>query len=75
MSVGETKKTRIAPTDAYGEVDPGRVLKFPSSQAPKGLEPGMKVQLSNGMVATCTKLDDKEVRHHGCHDACNTALL
>jgi peptide-methionine (S)-S-oxide reductase len=61
LFVSQSRKSRIEPADAYGEVDPGLLLKFPASQAPEGLKAGMKVQLSNGMVATCTQLDDKEV--------------
>jgi hypothetical protein len=34
---------RVEPKDAYGEVDPERVLKFPASQAPEGLKQGMQV--------------------------------
>lgn len=61
LAVGETRKSRIEPADAYGEVNPELVIRVPASRAPQGLKEGMQVQLSNGMVGTCTKMDDKEV--------------
>jgi FKBP-type peptidyl-prolyl cis-trans isomerase 2 len=57
----QSRKVRLDPSDGYGEVDPELVMSFPAAQAPQGLQAGMRVQLSNGMTATCTKMDDKEV--------------
>ncbi len=59
----QSRKSRIEPADAYGEVNPELVIRVPASRAPPGLKAGLQVQLSNGMVGTCTKIDDKEV---GC---------
>lgn len=61
LEVGQARKSRIEPEDAYGKVDPTLMLKVPVTQAPKGLKEGVKVQLSNGMTATCVKIDDKEI--------------
>eukprot|EP00200_Dunaliella_tertiolecta_P004956 CAMPEP_0202351266 /NCGR_PEP_ID=MMETSP1126-20121109/7984_1 /ASSEMBLY_ACC=CAM_ASM_000457 /TAXON_ID=3047 /ORGANISM="Dunaliella tertiolecta, Strain CCMP1320" /LENGTH=316 /DNA_ID=CAMNT_0048943357 /DNA_START=83 /DNA_END=1033 /DNA_ORIENTATION=- len=61
LEVGQKNKQRVEVDDAYGPSDPSMVLSFPAEQAPKGLEKGMKVKLSNGMIATCSKFDDKEI--------------
>eukprot|EP00197_Chlamydomonas_leiostraca_P010506 CAMPEP_0202865264 /NCGR_PEP_ID=MMETSP1391-20130828/5494_1 /ASSEMBLY_ACC=CAM_ASM_000867 /TAXON_ID=1034604 /ORGANISM="Chlamydomonas leiostraca, Strain SAG 11-49" /LENGTH=314 /DNA_ID=CAMNT_0049545085 /DNA_START=114 /DNA_END=1058 /DNA_ORIENTATION=+ len=74
LAVGESRKERVAPEDAYGHPDPGMVLKFPAAQAPEGLKAGMQVQLSNGMIAKCTKLDDKEVELDLNHELAGKSL-
>ncbi|EFJ40180.1 hypothetical protein VOLCADRAFT_109463 [Volvox carteri f. nagariensis] len=61
LAVGGTRKQRIEPAEAYGEADPNAVISFPISQAPDGLEPGVKVQLSNGMIATVKSVDKEKV--------------
>lgn len=61
LAVGQSRKERIAPEDAYGPVDPTLTIVRPASEAPEGLRAGMQVQLSNGMTAQCTRLDDKEL--------------
>lgn len=44
LSVGESKKVRVEPRDAYGEVDAKKVMTIPLSQARGAeLEPGMQV--------------------------------
>lgn len=52
---------RLEPSEAYGEVDPERVMEVEASKAPKGLEVGSVVGLSNGMRATVTKVTDQAV--------------
>jgi peptide-methionine (S)-S-oxide reductase len=61
LKVGETRKSRISPEDAYGEVNPELVISFPASQAPAGLEVGNQVQMSNGMIANVTKVTPEEI--------------
>jgi FKBP-type peptidyl-prolyl cis-trans isomerase 2 len=44
LSVGESKKVRVEPGDAYGELDAAKVVAIPVSQARGAeLEPGMQV--------------------------------
>ncbi|KAG1665390.1 hypothetical protein FOA52_015800 [Chlamydomonas sp. UWO 241] len=61
LEVGGTRKSRIAPTEAYGERDDKMMMVFPKSQAPDGIEAGVGVQLSNGMIAKVEKVTDTEV--------------
>jgi FKBP-type peptidyl-prolyl cis-trans isomerase 2 len=49
MSVGETKKIRIEPKDAYGDKNPEMEREIPKESLPKGQEPkeGMILVLSS----------------------------
>ena len=44
LSVGGTRKSRIPPVDAYGEVDPEARVTFPTQGSPGGLKEGIKVR-------------------------------
>lgn len=57
LGVGESRKVRLDPSDAYGERDPDAVITVPVAQAPPGLKKGDRVSLSNGMSATVTEVD------------------
>ena len=48
LSVGESRKSRIPPVDAYGEVDPEAKVTFPTQGAPGGLKEGIKVRWGSG---------------------------
>ncbi|KAG2447067.1 hypothetical protein HYH02_007818 [Chlamydomonas schloesseri] len=74
LTVGGKRKQRIEPKEAYGEKDPNAVISFPISQAPAGLEAGMKVQLSNGMVAAVDKVDKETVTLDLNHELAGKAL-
>ncbi|KAG2444334.1 hypothetical protein HXX76_001090 [Chlamydomonas incerta] len=74
LTVGGKRKQRIEPKEAYGEKDPNAVISFPISQAPAGLEAGMKVQLSNGMVAAVSKVDKETVTLDLNHELAGQAL-
>jgi peptidylprolyl isomerase len=47
MTVGEKKTIRIAPAEAYGEINAEAIIEFPKANIPPDmkLEPGMKLQL------------------------------
>lgn len=57
LSVGATRKVRISPEDAYGNIREDLILKFPPTSAPEGLKAGDNVQLSNGLTGRVTQLD------------------
>ncbi|KAG1665394.1 hypothetical protein FOA52_015804 [Chlamydomonas sp. UWO 241] len=61
LEVGETRQSRIEPTEAYGERDDKMMMVFPKAQAPEGIEAGVGVQLSNGMIAKVEKVTDTEI--------------
>lgn len=74
LEVGGTRKARIPPADAYGEVDPEAVISFPAAQAPKGLEEGMQVQLSNGMMARVVEMTSQAIKLDLNHELAGKAL-
>ena len=44
LAVGESRKSRIPPADAYGETDPAMVMSFPrEGKGADGLKEGAKV--------------------------------
>lgn len=61
MHMGEKKKQRIEPAQAYGEWSQQLTVKVPTKDAPEGLKEGVMVQLQNGMTATVTSMDDEFV--------------
>ena len=74
LSVGEKRKQRIAPEDAYGLRDPELTIKFPANQAPDGLKQGAKVQLSNGAVALVKEINKEEIVLDLNHELADTPL-
>ena len=46
MAVGEKKTLTIVSDDAYGPVDPNRVVEFPKANFPEGLKPEIGMQLN-----------------------------
>ena len=45
LAVGESRKSRIPPVDAYGETDPAMVMSFPrEGTGADGLQEGVKVK-------------------------------
>jgi len=59
LGTGEKRTRTIEAKKAYGEWSEDLVAKVPASQAPDGLKKGAAVQLSNGMVAAVTDMDDE----------------
>ena len=51
LSVGGTRKSRIPPVDAYGELDPEARVTFPTQGAPSGLKEGIKVGVGEGLMS------------------------
>ncbi|MEX2374635.1 MAG: peptidylprolyl isomerase, partial [Dehalococcoidia bacterium] len=45
MEVGETKRVRMEPGEAYGERMDDRVIQLPREEAPEGLQAGQQVML------------------------------
>jgi peptidylprolyl isomerase len=61
MAVGEKKKVRLEPGEAYGEHTDELLLEVPAANAPEGLAEGDLVQLSNGAPAKVVKVSDDTV--------------
>jgi len=58
LAVGENRKVRLDPEDAYGPVQEEAIITLPpTSKVPEGLKEGDRVGLSNGMQALVTKID------------------
>ncbi len=74
LAVGETRTVRIEPENAYGEVDPTRVLEVPIDQAPEGLAAGDPVTLTNGQQAVVLEVTDEVVRIDANHPLAGQAL-
>ena len=73
MAVGDTLTARLEPTEAYGEVDPARILEFPIAQAPEGLEVGDQVSVS-GASAIVTAITQDTVTVDANHELAGKAL-
>jgi peptide-methionine (S)-S-oxide reductase len=74
LAIGGSRKSRIPPADAYGEKDPSLEMSFPASSAPEGLKEGVKVQLSNGMVAKVLKVSKDSITLDLNHELAGQAL-
>lgn len=67
MEKGETKKIRLEPKDAYGEINDQLTAKVPKDQLPKDVEvkEGMMLAVAgpdgHQMPATVTKIEEKEI--------------
>ncbi len=73
LSVGESVTVRIPRAEAYGPVDPARVLEFPIEQVPEGLEVGDQVSVS-GAPATVTAITEDTVTVDANHPLAGLAL-
>ena len=74
MAVGETKKERIEPSEAYGDWREEMTATVPTAQAPEGLQTGAYVQLQNGMQAKVTEVNDENVTIDANHPLAGKAL-
>lgn len=73
MAVGETVTVRLDPAEAYGEVDPARILEFPIDQAPDGIQVGDEVSVS-GTRAVVTAVTADTVTVDANHELAGQAL-
>jgi len=73
--VGKPETFTVPAVDAFGEANPniGPVL-VPKEQAPEGLKVGERVQLSNGMKARVTMVDDTGVTIDANHPFAGRSL-
>jgi len=51
LKVGETRKVRVEPAEAYGDRNEELVMEVPKDKAPPGIKAGAMVQMMNGMPA------------------------
>lgn len=71
LAVGETRKSRIEPEDAYGQWTEDMTIRVERSKLPPQLsEPklGMQLRLSNGMAATIAEVTDKDILLDANHE-------
>ncbi len=63
MKVGETKTITLAPKDAYGERDTGKLLTVPKDQITWAdqYEVGTQVMSQNGQIFKVYKVEDKDI--------------
>lgn len=59
MKVGETKKLRLEPSDAYGEHDARGVQDVPVDRLPENVKVGDAIETSQGNKALVTKIEGK----------------
>jgi FKBP-type peptidyl-prolyl cis-trans isomerase 2 len=73
LSVGQSRKVRIEPKDAYGERREDLLIEVPRAQAPDGLEVGQRVMLGN-TPATIAEITDQAVVVDANHPLAGQAL-
>ncbi len=66
MKVGETKTIKIPSAEAYGPVEPDRIMKVPKDRFPAGLNPevGQQLQMNTGnqtIIVTVVAVNGTEV--------------
>ncbi len=74
LAVGETRTVRIEPENAYGEVDPTRVLEVPIDQAPEGVQVGDVLSTSTGQQVEVVEVTDEVFRVDANHPLAGEAL-
>ena len=74
LAVGESRKVRIEPAEAYGERRDDLVLEVPADQAPAGLSVGDQVQLQSGAVAVVEAVTPETVTIDANHPLAGQAL-
>ncbi len=73
MEIGETKRVRLEPVDAYGERMDDRIIQLPRDEAPEGLEVGQQVMLGQA-PATITEITDETVTVDANHPLAGQVL-
>lgn len=80
MEVGETVTVHLEPADAYGEIDPERIMKFPADKlgGAERLNIGDRIMLSNSMgmqmPVTVVEKDAETVTLDANHELAGKAL-
>ncbi len=75
LVVGESVVVRIAPEDAYGEVDPERILEFPIEEVPEEFrQVGVEVLLGGTTPATVIEVTEDTVTVDANHRLAGEAL-
>ncbi len=74
LAVGESRTVRIEPENAYGEVDPARVVDVPIDQAPPGVQAGDELTLNTGQRVQVVEVTDEVVRIDTNHPLAGQAL-
>lgn len=76
LKVGDSRRTRIEAKRAYGERSDEMLVSLAVSSVPSGMDlnVGSAVNLSNGMKAMVTEMDEREVRLDANHELAGQAL-
>ncbi len=74
LAVGESRTVRIEPADAYGEVDPERVVEVPLDQLPEGVQAGDELATDTGQRVEVVEVADEVARIDTNHPLAGQAL-
>ena len=74
MAEGEEKNVKISPGEAYGEVDPSRVVDVPKENMPEGVEVGMMLTNQQGMQGKIIEIGNETVKMDFNHPLAGKAL-
>ncbi len=74
MQVGERRRFRLEPAEAYGEPDPALVIEAPAGELPQGARVGDEVPLSGGRPALVTRIDATTATLDANHPLAGQAL-
>ncbi len=77
MKVGESKTVKLAPLEAYGEVNPNLVKSFDKNAFPdfNNLKVGMQLGTSTGLTGTVTKVTDQNATVDFNHELAGKTLI
>lgn len=74
MAIGERRRFRLEPRDAYGEHDPAWILEAPRAEAPPEARVGDEVPLVGGRPARLVAMTDTTVTLDANHPLAGKAL-
>ena len=73
MAIGETKRVRLEPGEAYGVRMDDRIIELPRDETPEGLEVGQQVMLGQA-PATIMEITDEAVTVDANHPLAGQVL-
>lgn len=74
MAIGERRRFRLEPHEAYGEPDPTLILEAPRAEAPSAARVGDEVPLVGGRPARIIAMTDSTVTLDANHPLAGRAL-
>ena len=74
MQVGERRRFRLKPAEAYGDRDPALIIEAPACELPEGARIGDEVPLAGGRPATLVAFDATTATLDANHPLAGQAL-